>query len=877
MKKSTWSILLTLLLVLLLADTAQAANDPVNSGFMIYTGAGDVFTPDYPDLSSKIGANLTKEDFDITYQVPDKDSAILAVNPTTGELRVNPVLSVARVMQVEITYTPKKSGVGKKTVFSCTVCAARQLTSLEVDTTSVTMALDQEKTMRIEMNDDEIYANLKTVGYDPAVVDASVQSRGLSYDYAILTLKPVGVGSTTVTVEGYNGVSVSIDVAVKAAPTGISFAADRFVCYEGEEIDLGFTLTPADSYADIKSEVQEAYTVYYSGFFPEGYEGPFHARGAYEYRVTLKTHNGLTATTWVDAYDKDSAMRLEASESIIRVGADVKILAYNAIDQELRIRDLKITRGADIASLEGNRLITTGVGEFEVTATNYDGSTVSKTFEVVVMPTEIILNTGDLTLEVGETFDVEVGFDQGMLEYTVGVIEYSGSYYEMYPVRQEGQRIIAQHPGTAKLRVSAGELTKIVNITVLDGDRTLTFEVPPAPFCVGHSFQMSVHDKTGKIYPATFEISRYDTNGNGTVTKDGLFTAVKVGYSTVDVRLEDGRRMSVLIQIVKVPAYLQHDAIILHMEDTADILPTSDLGDISWREVTVEIADESILNYQKFAGFLEPKKVGSTTVTIKSIYSDAQTTFTVEVVKKNSELYIATGSISVPYGYSVELPPVTNSQGDEIVIRWKITYNNPGAGNPNSSGFTLEDDVITCTWPSASCELTGTKWDGSAKVKLTVHGYKLPDQMWIEPEIVELAPGESQRLTLKWDEPGTKVEGWEWMSVDPDIADLSVYSDGTAVVYAKNPGTTMVIAAVTLDHYGVCIVNVIDPNARIPGDANDDGVADLFDALLVLQYDAGWGVSINASNADVNADGMADLFDALLILQYDAGWDVTLK
>lgn len=64
---------------------------------------------------------------------------------------------------------------------------------------------------------------------------------------------------------------------------------------------------------------------------------------------------------------------------------------------------------------------------------------------------------------------------------------------------------------------------------------------------------------------------------------------------------------------------------------------------------------------------------------------------------------------------------------------------------------------------------------------------------------------------------------------------------------------------------------------RVPGDANEDGFADIFDALIVLQYDAGWEVTINESNADVNQDGFADIFDALLLLQYDAGWDVTLQ
>ena len=58
---------------------------------------------------------------------------------------------------------------------------------------------------------------------------------------------------------------------------------------------------------------------------------------------------------------------------------------------------------------------------------------------------------------------------------------------------------------------------------------------------------------------------------------------------------------------------------------------------------------------------------------------------------------------------------------------------------------------------------------------------------------------------------------------------------------------------------------------------NDSGETDIYDALLVMQYDAGWSVSINKTNADVNADSSVNLNDALLILQYGAGQDVTLK
>lgn len=57
------------------------------------------------------------------------------------------------------------------------------------------------------------------------------------------------------------------------------------------------------------------------------------------------------------------------------------------------------------------------------------------------------------------------------------------------------------------------------------------------------------------------------------------------------------------------------------------------------------------------------------------------------------------------------------------------------------------------------------------------------------------------------------------------------------------------------------------------GDVNMDESIDLFDAIAVLQYDAG---IIDLSDAeyvlgDVNGDDSVDLFDAIAILQYEAG------
>ncbi len=63
----------------------------------------------------------------------------------------------------------------------------------------------------------------------------------------------------------------------------------------------------------------------------------------------------------------------------------------------------------------------------------------------------------------------------------------------------------------------------------------------------------------------------------------------------------------------------------------------------------------------------------------------------------------------------------------------------------------------------------------------------------------------------------------------------------------------------------------------LPGDADNNNEVNSADALLVMQYAAGWSVALNKTNADVNASGGVDVQDALLILRYCAGESVLLQ
>ncbi|MBQ8797102.1 MAG: hypothetical protein IJZ56_02790 [Oscillospiraceae bacterium] len=87
----------------------------------------------------------------------------------------------------------------------------------------------------------------------------------------------------------------------------------------------------------------------------------------------------------------------------------------------------------------------------------------------------------------------------------------------------------------------------------------------------------------------------------------------------------------------------------------------------------------------------------------------------------------------------------------------------------------------------------------------------------------------------------------------------------------------VVYAAATEDDTDIS-VDVEDlPNVTvIYGDADGDGKVGTADASRILQYLAGWDVSIDIAAADADSDGKVGTADASRILQYLAGWDVAL-
>ncbi len=873
-KRWLWLLMaLVLLGALCVPGAAGAAKDePIRAPYSFYIGWGETIQPDYPDLSLKIGEGLTQDDFIITYSSKGEQ---VKVDPTTGEATA---LTEYRWEgeDIYITYTPVKEGVGKKTVFSCRATANEPLTYIKPRKTELLYGLGEWDGFTVDLNTSRV-PGVEFKGYDSNVITVKMDRKDELCSFVQFWITPVGVGETTITIYGYNGVSADVHVKVMKPPTKLSFARDVFHCYEGEEIDLGIDIG-GDDCAPRFEDIEFGYSIGVGDFsFKGGVMGLFCPEDPVDYYIYAITYNDYRAETVVKVYDKESAVSLKANMDVIRAGDEnVKINAYDANGNPVRAMKFAVTKGQDIARMVENQLITTGPGEIEVTCTNYDGTTCSETFEIVVMPTKIILNATEVTLEIGETFEVEVGFDQGELPYEWWGGGHTGEIVQyLYPTRKEGNVIIAQAPGTETYIVRAGNLQESITVTVPDSDKAVHIVCPLEPFPVGESFQFYVCDKTGKVYPATF--SSRDSTDYGTISASGYFTAKMDGYFDVSADLADGRHLGTSIQVEIIPKWLQQNAIVLRKSETFVLsYVMSDRGPVDDIDLTFEVADESVLIMDGCV--IRPKKIGKTTVLARSKYDPTvSTTFTVEVISDTTEIFIGTTSMRVPYGSARPMPVVYDNQGREVEMVWKITHDNPGEGNPEKSGFTIKDGIISCTWPTASCEVTGTVKRGSKKVKVTVKGYTLPETMYIEPEQVWLEPGETQKLTLMTeDEHG----GWGvsyWEAEKDGIVTMEPYVEKQSnTITAVGSGKTLVAAVLENGAIAMCIVNVYDPNERLPGDVNEDGAVDAKDALIIMQYSAGWPVLINGWQGDVNADGSTTLQDALLIFQHASGMDVEL-
>lgn len=857
-------LLLVLSVLLLICTCAAAEVQTFQPGNETVVAQGETRKPYYKDYSSRFGEGKTQDDFTISYVATSGKDIKVAKD---GTITVPKDLPTG-IYYMGITY--KLKGTSRSQSFTHTVYVIPPVNKLNIPTDPIYLSSEGNHTLNAPIH----YQALEYITYDPEVISVS-RGRSLS-NTLVVTINAVAPGKTELTLKTYNGIVKVIPVEVFGPETKVEFASDHFYGYPGDVINLGTDLGNGNDGSKVvwnlrynikrNGENYHVYTIHYDRF---------EARETGEYELTISTGYGHSATTRISIFDRANCASIEMEHGSVTVGASKRVILRDGAGNAI-YRPISITAGSSCASLKHDKLTGLAEGEVTVSVRNEDGSTVSKTFNVLRTPTIADRQDMNITLEIGESFDLIPDFGVPASECRYDVFN-AGSHPadDLKSVRVEGSTIIAQAPGKCDVSVSLGNMYAYCHVTVPDSDKAIRIVLPEEPLGVGETFQLTVQDKTGKIYPATFRSSW----GYVSVTKDGLMTGVSEGYYNVSAELKDGRSLNSLqAQVVQRPSWMTHPPMTAALSSsTCSLQPiSSDAGDLLWDDVTITVEDPTIASVSY--GTFSLHKAGTTVVTLTAVHGGASTTFTLEVLA-NEKLFIGSGSIRVPFGYTAQLPKVTNEKGQTVKVTWAITHDVPGEGNPAGSGFVLEGDMISCVWPFASCELTGTSSKGE-KVKLSVQGYFIVEEIQMRETAIKLDINRTANIELTWDETTGETGEISWASEDPDVVKiLSIQSGAPHIVTVQGlkPGTAKIAAMLGNGAYAECTVTVYDAGARIPGDTNDDESVDAWDALLILQNQAGWNISINGRAGDVNADSHITLDDAIMILQYASGLNVQLK
>lgn len=877
--KKRYVFLLAAVLFCLMLPGAAGAEKQIYTDFEIHIGSGETLMPAYPDFSSQIGKGLTRDDFIITYandgsnRFFDEEGRCTALCESSGSY-----------MYFSMIYTPKKAGVGEKTTFYGKMYVYEPMEEITFPEGWKKVMLSEGEGCSLEVETSRYaYQSLEIINSNEAVVGAS-----LLYQYNnrwMLVLNEKAEGEATITIRAYNGLEKVLPVTVTNPPTKVAFGAEKFMGYVGDVVDLGLDLGGATTllrYMNLRSNSQEVNARDYLPGWNRQEWGLFHALKSGLFELTLETYNGHSGSVAVEVYDTEPVRDIQISSGTVNEGAAVEVKLLSAEGKVLHA-PLRITEGSDLVRLNGGKpyqLAALAPGLVQMEVENRDGSVIRKELEVAAQPDKTFLNVETLEMDIGDTFDLSVSFDQGQTDYW-----YQVEYDEKTPenglkcIRLEGDRLIAQAPGSATIRVVSSALENAsCKVTVKEGEKEISIRLPEEYLGLNHTWQLKVVDKAGQEYPATF---RCVSNSGNTISQDGVITGKWVGKVTVYAALSDGREISTQVQVVTKPLWLKHEDVSCYVDDaSALVYLESDvgLGLPSLSEVEITVSDETIAAYQ--GGKLVPKAPGKTHVSVKAKYSDAECVF-ILTVKERNELETQYNQVDVPAGYSLRLPQVTDLQGNVIEVTWEMTYHVPGPGNPDNVGFRLEGDVLSCLWPSAVCEVTGTASFGG-QVKINAKGYRLAEEIrFLQDEYV--MPKHDRRM-LKveavQDENGygaCKTGQLMWMVEDETIVQLEQNNQNDYQwIRALRHGQTKVYAISVSGVVAECTVTV-DRTRVDAGDVNADNYIDSQDTTLLLRYLADWGVDVYFDGAEVTGNEVINAGDALRLLRYVKNWDVPLR
>ena len=518
-----------------------------------------------------------------------------------------------------------------------------------------------------------------------------------------------------------------------------------------------------------------------------------------------------------------------------------------------------------VASVDANGVVTAiAVGEANITATTTDGTNLSASCKVTVIPTlaeTITLNQTAVSLKATETAELSVN----ILPAT--------TTNKAVTWKSQNEAVATVNANGVVTAIAVGETT--ITVTTADGSNlsaTCKVTVVPTP---ASSITLNTTAVTLKatetatltttILPATTTNKavtwKSDNEAIATVDANGVVTAIAVGEANITATTTDGTNLSATCKVTVEQTFassisLDKTSISLKATESetlkATILPATTTNQaVTWK------SDNEAIATVDANGVVTAHEVGVATITATTTDgTNLSASCTVNVIHTQaSSITLNMTEVSLKAletaELSVEILPATTTNK---VVTWKS--DNEAIAKVDANGIVTAIAVGETT-------ITATTTDGSnlsAYCKVTVIP-TLANSITLDKTEVSFKANETVTLTPTILPATTTNTVVVWTTTDEKVAIV----DAEGVVTAIGVGEAT-ITATTTDGSNLsasCAVTVLPT----PGDVNNDAVINVTDVMTVASYILGRTVDVFIFEAaDITEDSKINITDIVGIV-----------
>ena len=352
-----------------------------------------------------------------------------------------------------------------------------------------------------------------------------------------------GTGTAQITAKTPGGTKAVCNITVGCAPSSIVINKTKLVLGVGEKFNLNSSLpSGCASYNTAYSTNNAAVADVVKD------NGLVTAKAVGTAKITVKAYNGKTAVCVINVKKAPNSISLNKKQITLGVGErfDLNSSLPSGCGAYSIVYSTNNAKTADVKRAGG--LVTAkAVGTAKITVKTYNGKTAVCVINVKKAPNSISLNKKQITLGIGERFDLNSSLPSGYGAYS---IVYSTNNAKTADVKRAGGLVTAKAVGTAKITVKTyNGKTAVCTFTVKPQAKSVTLNSKEIVMYVGEAFDLnSSIPKNTAAYYRLYSTSNAKT---ATVTRGGgIVKALKVGTATISCTLSNGKKASCKVYIM---------------------------------------------------------------------------------------------------------------------------------------------------------------------------------------------------------------------------------------------------------------------------------------------------------------------------------------